>query len=72
MASRPVGHSADAAKNRSRMALLQSVTLAFRTGDTELTCRARLSPGGTRPQKTGDWRLSGVYCPHEEGLCCNK
>ena len=48
MASHPVGHSADAAKNRSGTVLLQSVTLAFRTGadvgsGAQRTCRLERS-----------------------------
>jgi len=48
VASHPVGHSADAAKNRSGTVLLQSVTLAFRAGGdvgsgAQRTCRLERS-----------------------------
>ena len=54
MASHQLGHSANAAKRRSGTVLLQSVTLAYRTGGMLAAARKELAAG-----VAGDRRIFG-------------
>jgi len=58
VASHPVGHNEDARKNQSGKVLLQSVTLAFRTGGVLVVPRKELTERfihGSTPRKEREW-----------------